>query len=62
MTEPDEAQIAGIKAFLCREYGKKEVQLTMAAHPELLGGFVLRTGDMEYDYSLKEQLADLFSA
>ena len=62
VTEPDEAQIAGIKAFLCREYGKKEVQLSMAAHPELLGGFVLRTGDMEYDYSLKEQLADLFSA
>ena len=32
----------------------------MAAAPELMGGFVLKTGDVEYDYSLKGQLERLF--
>ncbi len=31
----------------------------MAAAPELMGGFVLKTGDVEYDYSLKGQLERL---
>ena len=52
--------LAGILEFLCREYKKKDVQLEMAAAPELMGGFVLKTGDVEYDYSLKGQLERLF--
>ena len=51
VTRPDEEQLAGIREFLCREYKKKDVQLEMAAAPELMGGFVLKTGDVEYDYS-----------
>ena len=51
VTRPDEEQLAGILEFLCREYKKKDVQLEMAAAPELMGGFVLKTGDVEYDYS-----------
>ena len=31
-------------------------------NPELLAGFVLRAGDMEYDYSLRGQLAQLTRA
>lgn len=60
VTRPDEEQLAGILEFLCREYKKKDVQLEMAAAPELMGGFVLKTGDVEYDYSLKGQLERLF--
>ena len=60
VTRPDEEQLAGIREFLCREYKKKDVQLEMAAAPELMGGFVLKTGDVEYDYSLKGQLERLF--
>ena len=43
VTRPDEEQLAGIREFLCREYKKKDVQLEMAAAPELMGGFVLKT-------------------
>lgn len=62
VTLPDEAQKEGIREFLCRTFGAKEVQLTMKESPQLLGGFVLKAGDMEYDYSLKGQLKRLTEA
>ena len=31
-----------------------------AGAPELIGGFVLQTGDVEYDYSLSGQLRRMF--
>ena len=39
-----------------KTYGKREVQLSLASHPELMGGFVLKAGDVEYDYSLLGQI------
>ncbi len=62
VTMPDEAQIAGIKKFLCERYGMKDVELTFTEDAGLMGGFVLRTGDEEYDYSLKGQLNQLREA
>lgn len=56
VTKPDEAQIAGIRRFLCRRCGAGDVLLTMTECPGLIGGFVLKTGDKEYDYSLSGQL------
>lgn len=56
VTMPDEAQIAGIKEFLCRSHGKKDVVLAFVMDRSLIGGFVLKAGDMEYDYSLKGRL------
>ena len=56
VTEPDEAQQQKIKEFLCRKTGAAEVELTLVCKPELIGGFVLRTGDQEYDWSLKGRL------
>lgn len=60
VTEPDKVQLEGIKSFLCREFHKKELQLSMKADPKLLGGFILKVGNVEYDYSLKAQLKQLF--
>lgn len=62
VTLPDEAQIQGIKAFLCRSCHKKDVDLHLVSNPDLIGGFVLKAGDIEYDYSLKGQLEKLTRA
>ena len=38
--------------ILMKEYGSKAVQLSMVEKKELIGGFVIRTGDREYDRSI----------
>ena len=62
VTKPDEAQIAGIKEFLCRKHRKKAVELTLCCDPDLIGGFLLKAGDLEYDYSLKGRFLRLSRA
>lgn len=52
VTPPTDEQKAGIENFLMREYGSKAVQLSMVEKKELIGGFVIRTGDREYDRSI----------
>lgn len=59
VTEPDEDQLARFREFLCRRYHKKEVILHTVSRPGLLGGFVLKTGDVEYDYSLAGRMKKL---
>ncbi|RZS94292.1 ATP synthase F1 subunit delta [Cuneatibacter caecimuris] len=56
VTEPDPGQQQKMKEFLCRETGAREIELALIYKPELIGGFVLRTGDQEYDWSLKGRL------
>ena len=60
VTPPDEEGTSENPRFLCRKYGKKEVQFILAAAPELIGGFLLRTENVEYDYSLESRLEELF--
>ncbi len=62
VTLPDEKEREGMRAFLSRKFGAKEVRLTIVNAPELMGGFVLKAKDMEYDYSLKGQLTRLARA
>lgn len=62
VTRPDEEQLAAMRKFLCRRTGRRSVEFSLKENPELLAGFVLRAGDMEYDYSLKGQLAQLTRA
>lgn len=59
VTKPDDMQIAGIKQFLCKKHRKKDVELTLVSSPDLIGGFLLKAGDIEYDYSLKGRLTRL---
>lgn len=53
VTAPDEVQLAGIKAFLAKEYPNCEVQLTTQKKEALGGGFILRAGSREFDFSTK---------
>lgn len=62
VTLPNETQLEGIKAFLCRSCHKKDVNLHLVLNPDLIGGFVLKAGDIEYDYSLKGRLDKLTRA
>ena len=62
VTMPGAAQITGMKQFLCRKYNKKDVNIRLVNQPDLVGGFVLKAGDTEYDYSLKGQLSKLRQA
>ena len=62
VTQPDETQIAGMKRFLCTRYHKKDVILRLMMQPDLMGGFVLKAGDTEYDYSLRGQMGKLRQA
>ncbi|MSS64781.1 ATP synthase F1 subunit delta [Velocimicrobium porci] len=52
-TAPNEEQLAKIKEFLCKEYKANDVEFMLKEQPELLGGFILRVGDKEYDWSVK---------
>ncbi len=62
VTPPDEGQIEGIKRFLCRRHGAQDVKLNLVPEPDLIGGFRLKAGDIEYDYSLKGRLLRLKKA
>ncbi|WP_367567152.1 ATP synthase F1 subunit delta [Lacrimispora sp.] len=59
VTEPEEEQIREIKAMLCKKYGKKDVRLCLIQDLSLIGGFILRVGDVETDWSLKGRFRQL---
>jgi F-type H+-transporting ATPase subunit delta len=54
--KPQEEQIQNIKQMLCEKYDKKAVRLRLIEDPGLIGGFILRVGDVETDWSLKGRL------
>ncbi|MFT4106655.1 MAG: ATP synthase F1 subunit delta [Lacrimispora sp.] len=59
VTEPEEEQLREIKAMLCKKYGKKDVRLSLIQDLSLIGGFILRVGDVETDWSLKGRFRQL---
>lgn len=59
VTEPEEEQLCKIKQMLCCKYQKREVRLRLAEDPGLMGGFIIRVGDVETDWSLKGRLRQL---
>lgn len=56
VTPPDEEQLAGIKAFLCKQYHAQDVDLSMTEDASLMGGFILLANGQEYDWSLKGRI------
>lgn len=54
----DEQQQRLIK-LVQKKTGYEKVELSLVYKPELLGGFVLRTGDFRYDRSVRKTMADL---
>lgn len=57
--DPGEERIQGIRDFLCKKYKKKDVRLHMVRDSGLIGGFIIRVGDVETDYSLAGRLKQL---
>lgn len=59
VTKPSEEQLTGIKNMICKKYNKEDVFLELKQDNTLIGGFVLKVGDMEYDKSVKGKLLDM---
>lgn len=59
VTPPDENQINKFKEFIKKKYRADEVTFTTKEDKDLIGGFILRVGMKEYDWSIKKRLDDL---
>ena len=56
---PDEKQLKGIKEFVCKQENADEAKIDIVKDESLIGGFIIRFADKEFDYSLKAKLADI---
>lgn len=59
VTPPSQEQKERIEQFLMGEYGKSKVKLDISTDESLIGGFILKTEDNEYDWSLKGRISQL---
>lgn len=59
VTKPSDAQIEGFKQMICKKYNKVDVLLQLKEDQSLIGGFVLKVEDTEYDKSIKGRIFDL---
>lgn len=59
VTVPSEEQQQGFVTFIKKEYGCRGVELQLKEDKKLLGGFLLRVGNIEYDYSLMGRIEAL---
>ena len=59
VTEPDAEQLKKIKQMLMKKYQKQDVELRLVKDSSLGGGFVIRTGDVETDWSIKGRMKQL---
>lgn len=53
VTEPTQDQLEKMLEVLRKRFGGKKVQIRMQECPELVGGFIIRVGDYELDWSLR---------
>ena len=59
VTEPNAEQLAGFRRFVQQQTGAQQVELKIEKDASLLGGFIIRIGNTEYDRSLKAKLNTL---
>ena len=59
VTAPLEEQVIQIKEMLCKKYRKRDVELIMIEDTALIGGFLIRVGDVELDWSMRGRLKQL---
>ncbi len=62
VTPPSEAQLARMKAFLAREEGDPDVEITVEIELSLVSGFILRTEGKIYDWSMYGRVEQLRGA
>ena len=53
---PSREQLQKMETFLCGRYGAEKAHIEISRDEALLGGFVLRVGSDEYDWSVKGRL------
>ncbi len=58
-TEPSKEQQEKLKSFVAKKYAAKTVHLNIVKDESIIGGFVIKVGDIEYDRSLKGRLNKL---
>lgn len=56
VTPPDEKQLEGIKGFVCKEENSVQANVEIVKDESLIGGFIIRIGSKEFDFSLKTKL------
>lgn len=56
---PSDEQKHRIEQFLMKEYGKEKVRLIINIDESLIGGFILKAYDKEYDWSIKGRISQL---
>ncbi len=59
VTPPDETQLARLKEFVKKTTDAEDVVFECKEDKSLLGGFILRVGMREYDWSIKKRLDQL---
>ena len=59
VTEPTKEQEEKFKVFLKERYGCRDVELKLLEDRELIGGFVLRAGEREFDWSIRLTIKQL---
>jgi len=59
VTPPDIEQLDKIKEFLCEKNGVSDVQIEMIKDESLIGGFILKSNEIEYDWSVKGRINQL---
>lgn len=59
VTKPSEEQVAQFKEYLRKRFHEKRVHLSMKQETQLVGGFILKIGDLELDWSLRGRLRRL---
>ncbi len=55
-TPPNDEQLEGIIAFVCKEENAGEAKITIVNDDSLIGGFIIRVNSKEFDFSLKTKL------
>lgn len=56
VTEPNEKQLKGIEEFVIKEENADSVKLKIVKDESLIGGFIIRIGNKEFDRSIRNKL------
>lgn len=59
VTEPNEAQLKGLKEFVIKETGAADAKLEIVKDKSIIGGFIIQVGSKQYDRSLKSKIREI---
>jgi len=57
--ELSEKSLKKIKSFLQKKLDKKNIEISVHIDPSIIGGFIARVGDQEFDFSIRSTLRSL---